>query len=64
MFALAAPHTGQTDPRKVPDLINFAVTKNIPRNIISAKALWDLSAEHSPALITLLRSPKTRKTTG
>jgi len=48
-----------TDPRKVPDLIEFAVTKNIPRNIISVKALSDLSSDHSPVLITLLQSTKT-----
>jgi len=34
-----SPTYWPTDPRKVPDLIDFAVTKNIPRNIISAKAL-------------------------
>jgi len=46
-----------TDPRKVPDLIDFTVAKNIPRNIISAKALSDLSSDHS--LLTLLQSTKT-----
>jgi len=45
--------------RKVRDLIDFAVTKNIPRNIINAKALLDLSSDHSPVLITLLQSTKT-----
>jgi len=55
MFPLAAPHIGQ----QTPDLIYFAVTKNIPRNIISAKALSDLSSDHSPVLITLLQSTKT-----
>jgi len=54
-----SPTYWPTDPRKVPDLIDFAVTKNIPRNIISAKALSDLSSNHSPRVITLLQSPKT-----
>jgi len=47
------------DPRKVPDLIDFAVTKNVPRNKLSAKALSDLSSDHSPVLVTLLQSTKT-----
>jgi len=54
-----SPTYWPTDPRKVSDLIDFAVTKNIPRNIIGAKALSDLSLDHSPVLITLLQSTKT-----
>jgi len=54
-----SPTYWPTDPRKVPDLVDFAVTKNIPRNIISAKALSDLSSDHSPVLITRLQSTKT-----
>jgi len=57
--SLAPPTYWPTDPRKVSDLTNFAATKNIPRNIISAKALSDLSLDHSPVLITLLQSTKT-----
>lgn len=47
-----------TDPKKLPDLIDFAVTKNIPRNLISAECLPDLSSDHSPLLINLLRHPE------
>jgi len=54
-----SPTFWPTDPRKVPDLIDFAVTKNIPRNILSAKAFSGLSSDHPPMLITLLQSTKT-----
>jgi len=54
-----SPTYWPTDPRKVPDLIVIALTKNIPRNIISAKTLSDLSSDHSPVLLTLLQSTKT-----
>jgi len=53
-----SPTYWPTDLRKVPDLIDFAVTKNIPRSIIGANSLSDLSSDHSPVLITLLQSIK------
>jgi len=53
-----SPTYWPTDFRKVPDLIDFAVEKNRPRNIISAKALSVLSSDHSPVPITLLQSQK------
>lgn len=43
------------DNRKISDLIDFAITKNIPRSLISAESLSDLSSEHSPVLINRLR---------
>jgi len=46
------------DPRKVPDLTDFAVRRIIPRNLIRAKSLLDLSSDHSPVLIPILQSPK------
>lgn len=47
-----------TDPKKLPDLIDFAVSKNIPRNLISAECLSELSSDHSPVLIQLQRHPE------
>jgi len=44
-----------TDSKKLPDLIDFAITKNIPRSLISAECLSDLSSDHSPVLIKLPR---------
>jgi len=54
-----SPTYWPTDLRKVPELIDFAVTKNIPLNKIRAKALSDPSSDLSPVLITLLQSTKT-----
>lgn len=46
-----------TDPRKIPDLIDFAITKNIPSSSITAVSLSDLSSDHSPVLLKYLQSP-------
>jgi len=43
----------QTDTRKRADLIDFAVTKNIARNLISASSLSDLLSDHSIVLLNL-----------
>lgn len=40
-----------TDRRKIPDLIDFAVTRNINRNKIFAAPLLDLSSDHSPVIL-------------
>lgn len=48
-----------TDPKKLPDLIDFAVTKNFPRNLIRAESLSDLSSDHSPVLFNILQRPET-----
>uniref|UniRef100_A0A034VFD2 Putative RNA-directed DNA polymerase from transposon X-element n=1 Tax=Bactrocera dorsalis TaxID=27457 RepID=A0A034VFD2_BACDO len=42
-----------TDPNKLPDLIDFAVTRKIPHNLITAETRADLSSDHSPVLFTL-----------
>jgi len=47
------------DPMKLPDLTDFAITKNIPKNLISAECLSGLSSDHSPVLFILLRHPGT-----
>jgi hypothetical protein len=41
------------DRRKVPDLLDFSVTKRIPAHSIQAEAGFDLSSDHSPVLITM-----------
>ena len=40
------------DPRKIPDLIDFAISKNIIRNSISTEISNDLSSDHSPIILT------------
>lgn len=43
------------DPRKKPDLIDFAITRKIPRSIIRAEPLDDLSSDHSVVLLHLFQ---------
>jgi len=50
------PPAPPSDPRKLPDLIHFAVTKNISSNLISARSPSDLLSHQSPDLITLSQS--------
>lgn len=42
-----------TDPGKVPDLIDFFITKNISKNYIQIEEDLDLSSDHSPIYLTL-----------
>lgn len=42
-----------TDRRKIPDLIDFCVTKGIGINYLKAESCLELSSDHSPVLITL-----------
>jgi hypothetical protein len=41
------------DRNKLPDLVDFCVTKGIPQDFAVAKSCFDLSCDHSPVLITL-----------
>jgi hypothetical protein len=38
---------------KLPDLVDFCVTKGIPQDFAVAKSCFDLSSDHAPLLITL-----------
>lgn len=40
-----------TDPRKIPDLLDFGICKNINRNSIHAEISYDLSSDHSPVIV-------------
>lgn len=42
-----------TDPTKIPDLLDFCVTKGILHSLSSATSSLDLSSDHSPVLIKL-----------
>jgi hypothetical protein len=42
-----------SDKRKVPDLLDFGITKGIPACSIHAVAGLDLSSDHSPVLLTM-----------
>jgi hypothetical protein len=41
------------DRNKLPDLVDFCVTKDIPQDFAVAKSYFDLSSDHSSVLITL-----------
>jgi exonuclease III len=47
------PTYWSSDRNKLPDLVDFCVTKGIPRDFAVAKSCFDLSSDHSPVLITL-----------
>jgi hypothetical protein len=38
---------------KLPDLVDFCVTKGIPQDFTVAESCFDLSSDNSPILITL-----------
>jgi exonuclease III len=48
---------------KLPDLVDFCVTKGIPQDLAVAKSCFDLSSDHSPVLITLEARAESRETT-
>ena len=45
------------DTNKIPDLIDFCVTKGISISKISATSLIELSSVHTPVLVTLEDTP-------
>jgi len=49
-----APTYWPADPMKLPDFIDFAITKRIPQSMISAEALPELSSDQCPVLFHLL----------
>jgi hypothetical protein len=55
-----------SDRNKLPDLVDFCVTKGISHNNAAAKSCFDLSSDHSLVLITLTAqalNQKKKKTT-
>lgn len=52
-ISTAEPTYWPTDILKIPDLLDFCVTKNIPAQNTSAKSCFDLSSDHSPVLIRI-----------
>lgn len=42
-----------TDLNKIPDLIDFFITRNIASNYINIEEAWDMNSDHSPILLTL-----------
>jgi len=44
-----------TDRKKIPDLVDFCVSRGIARHHVRADTCYDLSSDHSPILITLCK---------
>lgn len=42
-----------TDTRKMPDIIDFCVSKGIAKSNLSCRSCWDLSSDHSPIIVEL-----------
>lgn len=42
-----------TDRGKIPDLLDFFITKNISRNYMSIEACTDLSSDHTPVILNV-----------
>jgi len=47
-----------SDHNKTPDLIDFAITKGINRELLSANVLNELSSDHSPVLFEVYEVPQ------
>lgn len=45
-----------TDPQKVPDLLDFFITKGLPPHHLLAESATDLSSDHSPVILTISES--------
>lgn len=50
-----------TDPNKVPDLLDFFITKGISSNYIQCDTSLDLSSDHSPIILTISSNVITQK---
>lgn len=42
-----------TDRNKIPDLLDFFITKNIDRNRTNTESVEDLSSDHTPVILTI-----------
>jgi hypothetical protein len=53
---MGKPTYWPTDPGKIPDLIDFHITKNISSNYIQIEDNLELGSDHSPIVLTLSES--------
>lgn len=56
-FSTGSPTYWPSDPTRIPDLIDFFVSKGIPGNKVNLVNSDDLSSDHSPVILTLSESP-------
>ena len=51
-----SPTCWPTDPKKIPDLIDFCVTIGIPNQHIKASGSLELSSDHLPVVVTISKT--------
>lgn len=56
-FSTGTPTYWPTDPLKIPDLIDFFLTKGVTRNKVRLENSEELSSDHSPIILTLSETP-------
>jgi hypothetical protein len=52
-LSIGEPTYWPSDENKPQDLVDFCITKDIPKDFTVARSCFDLSYDHSPVLITL-----------
>lgn len=52
-YSTGKPMYWPTDPKKVPDLIDFYIIKGLSDNYIKVDESGDLASDHSPAIMTI-----------
>ena len=50
-----------TDTRKIPDLLDFFISKGIPLSLFQAEGIHDLTSDHTPVLLSLKAKVITEK---
>src|SRR5436190_1777997 len=60
-FSTGEPTYWPTDIQKIPDLLDFFVTKCISHNYLNIVSCLDLSSDHSPVILTVSSSVVTRE---
>lgn len=63
IYSGGSPTYWPTDPAKVPDLIDFFLFKNIPRQMLSIENSNDLSSDHTPVILTCCRALNSKANT-
>jgi exonuclease III len=61
--ATGEPTHWPSDLRKIPDALDFAITKGITQNRIKAESCFELSSDHSPVIINVSQHNIKRKAT-
>lgn len=58
-LSTGSPTYWPSDPRKIPDLLDFVIYKGIPRATLDILECDDLSSDHSPIIVTMSSALRT-----